>query len=567
MEKQKITGSEALLKALIAEGVDTIFGYPGGQAIPIYDSLYDYRDQLRHVLVRHEQGATHAAQGYARVSGKVGVTLVTSGPGATNTITGIADALMDSTPMVVIAGQVPSPLLGTDAFQEVDVIGITQPITKWAYQIRKPEEIAWAVSRAFYIASTGRPGPVVLDLAKDAQVGLVEYEYKKVDYVRSYQPEPDINKDRIKAAADLINEAKKPFCLVGQGVLLGGAEEELKAFLQKNDIPAGSTVLGLSALPTDFPLNKGMLGMHGNVGPNRKTNECDVLIAIGMRFDDRVTGDLKTYAKQAKIIHLDIDNSEIGKNVAVDVKVLGNAKHTIPMITALLEERKRPEWNAEFDRDEKEEYDKVIEKELYPTEGQLKMGEVVRKVSEATGNDAVLVTDVGQNQMMGVRYFKYKQTRSVVTSGGLGAMGFGLPAAMGAKFGAPDRTVCFFTGDGGMQMTIQELGTIMQEKLNVKIIILNNNFLGMVRQWQELFFHERYSNTIMENPDFVAIAKAYGIAGRAVEKREELDDAIAEMLNHDGAYVLVANVETCGMVYPMVPAGGSVTNMIMGDEK
>ena len=567
MEKQKITGSEALLKALIAEGVDTIFGYPGGQAIPIYDSLYDYRYQLRHVLVRHEQGATHAAQGYARVSGKVGVTLVTSGPGATNTITGIADALMDSTPMVVIAGQVPSPLLGTDAFQEVDVIGITQPITKWAYQIRKPEEIAWAVSRAFYIASTGRPGPVVLDLAKDAQVGLVEYEYKKVDYVRSYQPEPDINKDRIKAAADLINEAKKPFCLVGQGVLLGGAEEELKAFLQKNDIPAGSTVLGLSALPTDFPLNKGMLGMHGNVGPNRKTNECDVLIAIGMRFDDRVTGDLKTYAKQAKIIHLDIDNSEIGKNVPVDVKVLGNAKHTIPMITALLGERKRPEWNAEFDRDEKEEYDKVIEKELYPTEGQLKMGEVVRKVSEATGNDAVLVTDVGQNQMMGVRYFKYKQTRSVVTSGGLGTMGFGLPAAMGAKFGAPDRTVCFFTGDGGMQMTIQELGTIMQEKLNVKIIILNNNFLGMVRQWQELFFHERYSNTIMENPDFVAIAKAYGIAGRAVEKREELDDAIAEMLNHDGAYVLVANVETCGMVYPMVPAGGSVTNMIMGDEK
>ena len=423
MEKQKITGSEALLKALIAEGVDTIFGYPGGQAIPIYDSLYDYRDQLRHVLVRHEQGATHAAQGYARVSGKVGVTLVTSGPGATNTITGIADALMDSTPMVVIAGQVPSPLLGTDAFQEVDVIGITQPITKWAYQIRKPEEIAWAVSRAFYIASTGRPGPVVLDLAKDAQVGLVDYEYKKVDYVRSYQPEPDIKKDRIKAAADLINEAKKPFCLVGQGVLLGGAEEELRAFLQKNDIPAGSTVLGLSALPTDFPLNKGMLGMHGNVGPNRKTNECDVLIAIGMRFDDRVTGDLKTYAKQAKIIHLDIDNSEIGKNVPVDVKVLGNAKHTIPTITALLEERKRPEWNAEFDRDEKEEYDKVIEKELYPTEGQLKMGEVVRKVSEATGNDAVLVTDVGQNQMMGVRYFKYKQTRSVVTSGGLGTMG------------------------------------------------------------------------------------------------------------------------------------------------
>lgn len=564
MEKQKITGSEALLKALIAEGVDTIFGYPGGQAIPIYDSLYDYRDQLKHVLVRHEQGATHAAQGYARVSGKVGVTLVTSGPGATNTITGIADALMDSTPMVVIAGQVPSPLLGTDAFQEVDVIGITQPITKWAYQIRKPEEIAWAVSRAFYIASTGRPGPVVLDLAKDAQVGWVDFEYEKVDYIRSYQPEPEIKPERIAEAAALINAAQKPFCLVGQGVILGGAEAELMALLTKNDIPAGSTTLGLSALPSDFPLHKGMLGMHGNVGPNRKTNECDVLIAIGMRFDDRVTGDLNTYAKQAKVIHLDIDNSEIGKNVPVAVKVLGNAKKTIPMLTALLEERKRPEWNAAFEPDAREENEKVIEKELYPAEGMLKMGEVVRKVSEATGNDAVLVTDVGQNQMMGVRYFKYKRTRSVVTSGGLGTMGFGLPAALGAKFGAPDRTVCFFTGDGGLQMTIQELGTIMQEKLNVKIIVLNNNFLGMVRQWQELFFHERYSSTPMENPDFVAIAKAYGMAARAVDKREELDEAIADMLHHDGAYLLVAQVEPCGMVYPMVPAGASVTNMILG---
>lgn len=565
MEKQKITGSEALLKALIAEGVDTIFGYPGGQAIPIYDSLYDYRDKLKHVLVRHEQGATHAAQGYARVSGKVGVTLVTSGPGATNTITGIADALMDSTPMVVIAGQVPSPLLGTDAFQEVDVIGITQPITKWAYQIRKPEEIAWAVSRAFYIASTGRPGPVVLDLAKDAQVGWVDFAYEKVDYIRSYQPEPEIKPERIAEAAALINAAEKPFCLVGQGVILGGAEKELMDFLLKNDIPAGSTTLGLSALPSDFPLHKGMLGMHGNVGPNRKTNECDVLIAIGMRFDDRVTGDLNTYAKQAKVIHLDIDNSEIGKNVPVAVKVLGNAKRTIPMITALLETRKRPEWNAAFEPDSREEYEKVIEKELHPADGLLKMGEVVRKVSEATGHDAILVTDVGQNQMMGVRYFKYKRTRSVVTSGGLGTMGFGLPAAMGAKFGAPDRTVCFFTGDGGLQMTIQELGTIMQEKLNVKIIVLNNNFLGMVRQWQELFFHERYSSTPMENPDFVAIAKAYGIASRAVGRREELDAAIAEMLSHDGAYLLVAHVETCGMVYPMVPAGASVTNMILGE--
>lgn len=565
MEKQKITGSEALLKSLIAEGVDTIFGYPGGAVIPVYDCLYDYQDKLKHVLVRHEQGATHAAQGYARVSGKVGVTLVTSGPGATNTLTGIADAMMDSTPLVVITGQVASPLLGTDAFQEIDVIGITQPITKWAYQIRKAEDIAWAVARAFYIASSGRPGPVVLDIAKDAQLGQVEYTYKKVDYIRSYQPNPDIDPASVQEAAALINAAIKPFCLVGQGVILGRAEEELKAFLLKNDIPAGCTTLGLSSLPTDFPLNKGMLGMHGNVGPNRKTNECDVLIAIGMRFDDRVTGDLNSYAKQAKVIHLDIDNSEIGKNVPVDVKVLGNAKATIPMITALLEERNRTEWNASFEEDAAEEEAKVIRKELYPTEGYLCMGEVVRKVSEATGNKAVLVTDVGQNQMMGVRYFKYNQTRSVVTSGGLGTMGFGLPAAIGAKMGAPERTVCFFTGDGGLQMTIQELGTIMQEKLNVKIIMLNNNFLGMVRQWQELFFDKRYSATVMENPDFVRIANAYGIAAREVMKREELDQAIEEMLQHDGPYLLIADVEEQGMVYPMIPAGATVTNIIMGE--
>ncbi len=563
---EKITGSEALLKTLIAEGVDTIFGYPGGAVIPVYDCLYDYKEKLKHVLVRHEQGATHAAQGYARVSGKVGVALVTSGPGATNTLTGIADAMMDSTPLVVISGQVASPLLGTDAFQEIDVIGITQPITKWAYQIRKPEEIAWAVSRAFYIASTGRPGPVVLDFTKDAQVGKVEYSYKRVDYIRSYQPEPDIVPERIRMAAELINRAERPFCLVGQGVILGGAERELLEFLRKNDIPAASTTLGLSAMPSDFPLNKGMLGMHGNVGPNRKTNECDVLIGIGLRFDDRVTGDLRTYAKQAKVIHLDIDNSEIGKNVPVDVKVLGNAKRTIPEITELLEERKRPEWNAAFDPDAREENEKVIEKELHPASGYLKMGEVIRKVSEATGNDAVLVTDVGQNQMMGVRYFKYSRTRSVVTSGGLGTMGFGLPAAIGAKFGAPDRTVCFFSGDGGLQMTLQELGTIMQEHLDVKIILLNNNFLGMVRQWQELFYDSRYSFTEMENPDFVAIAKAYGIAAREVRERAELDEAIREMLEHDGAYLLVADVELQGMVYPMVPAGGTVTNIIMGSE-
>lgn len=564
---ERISGSEALLRSLIAEGVDTIFGYPGGAVIPVYDSLYDYKDRIKHVLVRHEQGATHAAQGYARVSGKVGVTLVTSGPGATNTLTGIADAMMDSTPLVVITGQVASPLLGTDAFQEIDVIGITQPITKWAYQIRRAEDIAWAVSRAFYIASTGRPGPVVLDFAKDAQVGKVDFEYKHVDYIRSYQPEPEINLDRIAQAAALINQAQKPFCLVGQGVILGHAEKELLEFLTKNDIPAAATTLGLSAMPSDFPLNKGMLGMHGNVGPNRKTNECDVLIAVGMRFDDRVTGDLKTYAKQAKVIHLDIDNSEIGKNVPVDVKVLGNAKHTLPRITELLETRKREAWNAEFEPDAQEEFEKVIKHELQPESGYLKMGEVIRKVSEATNNDAVLVTDVGQNQMMGVRYFKYNHTRSVVTSGGLGTMGFGLPAAIGAKFGAPERTVCFFTGDGGLQMTLQELGTIMQENLDVKIILLNNNFLGMVRQWQELFFHERYSFTEMVNPDFVSIAKAYGIAAREVQKREELDEAIQEMVNHKGAYLLVADVERFEMVYPMVPAGATVTNIIMGDQK
>ncbi|MCD8194352.1 MAG: biosynthetic-type acetolactate synthase large subunit [Tannerellaceae bacterium] len=567
MEKQKITGSEALLKTLIAEGVDTIFGYPGGQAIPIYDCLYDYQDQLRHILVRHEQGATHAAQGYARVSGKVGVAVVTSGPGATNTITGIADAMMDSTPMVVITGQVPSPLLGTDAFQEIDVIGITQPITKWAFQVRRPEEVAWAISRAFYIASTGRPGPVVIDFAKDAQVGLVEYKYEKVDFVRSYQPIPDINEACVEAAADLINKAKKPFVLVGQGVVLSHAEKELMAFLEKADIPAASTVLGLSALPTDYPLNKGMLGIHGNVGPNRKTNECDVLIAIGMRFDDRVTGDLTTFAKQAKVIHFDIDNSEIGKNVAVTVPVLGDAKQTLAAVTAKLQPAKHTEWIASFDPDAKEEQERVIEKELNPQEGYLKMGEVIRKVSEATGNDAVLVTDVGQNQMMGVRYFKYKNTRSVVTSGGLGTMGFGLPAAMGAKLGAPERTVCLFCGDGGLQMTIQELGTIMQEQLNVKIILLNNNFLGMVRQWQELFFRERYSATIMDNPDFALIAKAYGIASREVKERAELDGAIKEMLEHDGPYLLVADVEEKGMVYPMVPAGSSITNIIFGDNQ
>lgn len=561
--KDTITGAEALLRALIAEGTECIFGYPGGQAIPVYDCLYDYRDRLRHVLVRHEQGAAHAAQGFARVSGRVGVALVTSGPGATNTITGVADAMLDSTPIVVITGQVPSPLLGTDAFQEVDVIGIMSPITKWAYQVRRADEIAWAVARAFYIASTGRPGPVVLDISKDAQVGRTVFEHKPVDFIRSYRPWPEINAEHVAEAAALIDAAERPFALVGQGVILSGAEQQLKDFLEKADIPAGVTMLGLSAMPTDFRLNKGMLGMHGNVGPNRKTNQCDVLIAIGMRFDDRVTGELKSYARQAKIIHLDIDASEQGKNVRADVKVLGDAKASLSALTNAVRPARHTAWIESFATDEAEEWEKVIEKEIHPTDGKLHMGEVVRRVSEATNHNAVLVTDVGQNQMVGVRYFQYTQTRSVVTSGGLGTMGFGLPAAIGAKLGAPDRTVCLFVGDGGLQMTIQELGTIMQERLDVKIILLNNHFLGMVRQWQELFFNERYSATEMENPDFVAIARAFRIASREVSRREELDEAVEEMMATDGPYLLVADVEKCGIIYPMVPAGASISNILM----
>ena len=561
--KDTITGAEALLRALIAEGTECIFGYPGGQAIPVYDCLYDYRDRLRHVLVRHEQGAAHAAQGFARVSGRVGVALVTSGPGATNTITGVADAMLDSTPIVVITGQVPSPLLGTDAFQEVDVIGIMSPITKWAYQVRRTDEIAWAVARAFYIASTGRPGPVVLDISKDAQVGRTVFEHKPVDFIRSYRPWPEINAECVAEAAALIDAAERPFALVGQGVILSGAEQQLKDFLEKADIPAGATMLGLSAMPTDFRLNKGMLGMHGNVGPNRKTNQCDVLIAIGMRFDDRVTGELKSYARQAKIIHLDIDASEQGKNVRADIKVLGDAKASLSALTNAVRPARHTAWIESFATDEAEEWEKVIEKEIHPTDGKLHMGEVVRRVSEATNHNAVLVTDVGQNQMVGVRYFQYTQTRSVVTSGGLGTMGFGLPAAIGAKLGAPDRTVCLFVGDGGLQMTIQELGTIMQERLDVKIILLNNHFLGMVRQWQELFFNERYSATEMENPDFVAIARAFRIASREVSRREELDEAVEEMMATDGPYLLVADVEKCGIIYPMVPAGASISNILM----
>ncbi len=565
VQTEILQGSEILIRSLLAEGVDTMFGYPGGAIMPVFDALYDHKDKIRHILVRHEQGAVHAAQGYSRVSEKVGVALVTSGPGATNTVTGITDAMMDSTPLVVISGQVASSLLGSDAFQEADVIGVTLPITKWAYQIRRVEDIAWAVSRAFYIASSGRPGPVVLDIAKDAQINSCEYSYKKTDFLRSYQPKPKVELDQVAVAAELINNAKKPFALVGQGVVLGHAEEELKQFLEKSDIPFGSTILGLSAIPTDHPLNFGMLGMHGNVAPNMMTNECDVLIAIGMRFDDRVTGDLKTYAKQAKVIHFDIDPAEINKNVQTTARIIGDAKETLPLVTAKLNSAKRSEWIDQFNPYVEKEIDCVIKSELYPQEGEIKMGEVVNKVTEATGNKAICVTDVGQHQMMSTRYFKFTESRSMVTSGGLGTMGFGLPAGIGAKYGAPDRTVCIFVGDGGLQMTMQEYGTIMEYNLDVKIILLNNNYLGMVRQWQELFFHERYSETHLKNPDFIKVADAYNIKGRKVTKREDLDDAIQEMINHKGAYLLEVVVETKGMVYPMVPAGGCVTNILLGN--
>ncbi len=565
MELKKMSGSQILIESMIKEGVDTIFGYPGGAIMPAFDALYDYRTRLNHILTRHEQGAAHAAQGYARVSGKTGVCLVTSGPAATNTVTGISDAMLDSTPLVVITGQVVAPLLGTDAFQEIDVVGITQPVTKWAYQIRRAEDIAWAVARAFYIAKSGRPGPVVLDITKNAQIQEAEFDYKPCTYIRSYIPVPEVNKDQVALAAEIINGAKKPYALVGQGVVLSGAEAELKTFLEKADIPAAWTLLGASAMPTDFRLNKGFLGMHGNVSPNMKTNECDVLIAIGMRFDDRVTGDLNTYAKQAKIVHLDIDMAEINKNVKADAPVLGSAKDTLPAITELLKPAKHTEWIDSFQVYDDQEFDKVIRKELYPESGEMTMGEVIRKISEATEHKAVIVTDVGQNQMMAARYSKYSQTRSLITSGGLGTMGFGIPAAMGAKIGAPERTVCMFSGDGGFQMTIQELGTIMQEQIGVKMIILNNHFLGMVRQWQEMFFEERYSFTEMQNPDFVAIAKAYRIDGTEVLKRDDLDTAIADMLKDDKPYLLVVNVEKKGMVYPMMPAGASVTNILLGE--
>lgn len=561
--KNIISGAEILMRALVDQGVTTLFGYPGGAIMPVYDALYDYRKQLNHILVRHEQAATHAAEGYARVSGKTGVCMVTSGPGATNTITGIADAMMDSTPMVVITGQVGAQMLGTDAFQECDVVDITQPISKWAYQIRSAKDVAWAVQRAFYIASSGRPGPVVLDFTKNAQVEKAEYVPGCIDFIRSYVPIPPTDKQSIIEAAALINEAKRPLVLVGQGVELGNASEELKAFIEKAGLPAGCTLLGLSALPSAHPLNVGMLGMHGSLGANKKTQECDLLIAVGMRFDDRITGKLSTYAKQARKIHFDIDPSEINKNVSVDVAVLGDCKETLPAVTALLNANRHEAWRESFREWDKQETSVVIEPQIHPTEGPLRMGEVVRRVTELTEDKAILVTDVGQNQMMAARYFRFTEKRSMVTSGGMGTMGYGLPAAIGATFGAPQRTVCLFLGDGGLQMTIEELGTIMEQRSPVKIILLNNNYLGNVRQWQHLFFHNRYSFTPMMNPDYEKIAEAYNIPARTVTRREELDYAIQQMLHTDGPFLLQAAVLEEDNVLPMCCPGHDVDDMML----
>ncbi len=561
--KEKITGAEALMRSLEAEGVDVLFGYPGGAIMPTYDALYDHRTTLHHILVRHEQGAAHAAQGYARVSGRVGVAIATSGPGAMNTITGIADAMIDSTPLVVICGQVGAVMLGTDAFQEVDVISVTQPISKWAFQIRKAEDVAWAVSRAFYIARSGRPGPVVLDFTKNAQTGMVDYEPARVDYIRSYKPVPVPTDDVIRQAAELINQSQRPLVLVGQGVELGNAREELCRFIEKADMPAGCTMLGLSALPSGHRLNMGMLGMHGNLAPNVMTNRCDLIIAVGMRFDDRVTGNLDTYARQAKVIHFDIDPSEINKNVRADVAVVGDCKQTLVRVTELLAEQKHTEWVDGFKPYRQEEEQKVILPAIQPSEGPLLMGEIVRRVSEATHDSAIMVTDVGQNQLFGCRYFRFSQGRSIVTSGGCGTMGFGLPAAIGATFGAPERTVCLFVGDGGLQMTIQELGTIMEQGAPVKIILLNNNFLGNVRQWQYMFFNKRYSFTPMLNPDYEGICRSYGIPSRTVTERAELDEAIRQMLDTPGPFLLQCGVKEEDNVLPMTPPGANVDEMLM----
>ena len=559
-KSRRMSGAQAVTQALIDEGTELIFGYPGGAIMPVYDALYDVEDQLEHVLARHEQGAIHAAQGYARASGKVGVCLATSGPGATNLITGIADAQIDSTPLVCITGQVHSHLLGTDAFQETDVIGISMPVTKWNYQVTKAEEIPSAIAKAFYIARSGRPGPVLIDITKDAQFETMKYTYESFNGMRSYQPKTKLNHSQVRNAAQLINAAKKPLILFGQGVILSKAEQEFKTFIEKTGIPSAWTIMGVSALDSDHYLNVGMLGMHGNYAPNKLTNECDVLIAIGMRFDDRVTGDLSRYAKQAKVIHLEIDPSEVDKNVKTDVAVLGDAKETLLALTELVEERKHEEWLTKFRKLEQEEFTCVIDQELSPspTKEELTMGEVIRAINDKTKGEAIIVTDVGQHQMVACRYSKFRRTRSLITSGGLGTMGFCLPAAIGAKLGAPEKEVIAIIGDGGFQMTIQELGIILQTKIPVKIVLLNNDFLGMVRQWQELFFDKRYASTAMVNPDFQSIVRGYGIKAKKVVQREELASSVSEMLEYPGAYFLEVKVGKENNVFPMVATGASV---------
>jgi acetolactate synthase-1/2/3 large subunit len=563
-EKQavEVSGSVALLEALIVEGVETIFGYPGGAIMPIYDALYDYNDKLEHILVRHEQGGIHAAQGYARTSGKVGVVFATSGPGATNLVTGLADAQIDSTPLVCITGQVFAHLLGTDAFQETDVINITTPVTKWNYQVTDANELPEVLAKAFYIAKSGRPGPVLIDITKNAQIQKFQFKgYTPCNHIRSYRPKPIVRQQYIKEAAELINQAKKPFILWGQGVILGSAEQEFKAFVEKSGIPAAWTILGAGAIPTDHPLNVGMLGMHGNYGPNVLTNECDVLIAIGMRFDDRVTGRLDKYAKQAKVVHLDIDPAEIDKNVKSTVPVWGDCKETLPLLTQLVEGKAHTDWVNKFHDYTRQEVEQVIDAELNPTSGEMTMGEVIKQLNEITKGEAVIVTDVGQHQMVACRYAKLNKTRSNITSGGLGTMGFALPAAMGAKYGAPERTVVAIIGDGGFQMTLQEMGTIMQSNIDIKIIILNNRFLGMVRQWQELFNERRYSFVDMQSPDFVKLAAAYGIAGKSISDRQDLPATLNEMLSHKGPYLLEVMVTKENNVFPMVPQGCSVAEI------
>ena len=563
-----VSGSVAVLEALISENVSSVFGYPGGAIMPIYDALYDYKDRLNHILVRHEQGAIHAAQGYARTSGNVGVVFATSGPGATNLVTGLADAMIDSTAVVCITGQVFAHLLGTDAFQETDVINITTPITKWNYQVTDATEIPAVLAKAFYIAKSGRPGPVLIDITKNAQLQIFDYDgYKKCDHIRSYRPAPIVRKKYVAEAATLINAAEKPFVIFGQGIILGNAEKEFIAFLDKSGIPAAWTIMGMSAIPTDHPLAMGMLGMHGNYGPNVLTNQCDVLIAIGMRFDDRVTGRLDKYAKQAKVIHLDIDPSEIDKNVKTTVAVWGDCKETLPLLTALIERKVYPRWMKAFEDCKKKEQEKVIQEELNPLTEILTMGEVINSINELTNADAIIVTDVGQHQMATCRYAKFNQTKSNITSGGLGTMGFALPAAIGAKYGDPKRTVVAVIGDGGFQMTIQELGTIMQFNVDVKILILNNQFLGMVRQWQELFHDKRYSFTDITSPDFVMVAKAYNIPGTRVSKREELKNALQTMLGHDGSYLLEVMVGKENNVFPMVPQGKGVAEVVLGKDE